>query len=185
MTFGDPAAPPLDRANALIVRSGFHAEVPIATWKRVQIGRRPRPTRKEVNGYAWGAVSRSHCAMTAGPQFSRAGHLIAAGRGWNGLLLRPTPPIVGGLRMIMLDWDDSDERWLMAGVAHPRLARFMLSHGVAATLIPAVLTFTFVAFDPPRDYLFAAVFAGVVAGAMVVSRGLLRRKMRSIGDREL
>jgi hypothetical protein len=89
------------------------------------------------------------------------------------------------LGMMILDWDDDDERWLMVGVAWPRLGRFILKHGFAAALLAAVMTFTVAAFDPPRDYVFASVFAGVVAGAIAVACGLLRRKVRSIDGREL
>lgn len=82
-----------------------------------------------------------------------------------------------------MDWDDGDERWLMIGVWHPRLARFMLNHGVVAAAVAAVAAFVVVAVDPPHDYGLAIAIAAVIAAAMVLSRSLLRRKMRTLGGR--
>lgn len=87
--------------------------------------------------------------------------------------------------MMILDWEDGDERWLVIGVWHPRLARFMLNHGLAAALVAALGAFCLVALDPPHDYVLAAIIAVVMAGAMVLARGLVERKVRNMGGRGL
>jgi hypothetical protein len=47
------SAPPLDRADGCVVRSGLDAEVPITTRKRKRVPRCPQPTRKEVDEQGW------------------------------------------------------------------------------------------------------------------------------------
>lgn len=84
--------------------------------------------------------------------------------------------------MARLDWDDGDERWLLIGVWQPRLARFMINHGLAAVLVAALATFGVLALDKPHDYAFAALAAGLMAAAISLARAWLRHKVRRMED---